>query len=439
MLEFQCPHCNEVLSIPEQFLGSEGTCRKCKGKITITQQTPHDKDKEFNAYSVNRNPTLIAMHVETSGPSSRKFNLIEVSGIKIDQDGKELDSFWSFCNPDQAIPEKIQERTGITDDMVLQAPLPYEVLNDFFNWAGSQVVFLCDHAHYHAKFLSAALYQEDFEPPKAYILDVMKWAKAMAVPTSQYKLRVMLESLGHPLRSTHRRAMDTSQGVREMVKFLVVEQQKADGHYTDSGMLSKLMRKKEEAEKTKVVYDAILALANPLDEMCGEKFHARESYFARKNPMKTERTENGNKNKNSHKVPLTPVPFLMHMPEWYEEKKRVVETSINHPDMFKDEENRSHGAGTTWEFSMLEASQSRNPKEKHRHLVDAISQGAMDPWPYEQLTGLYIQVKDYRSAHKVCERYFDTDSWQLPKNVKMSLKLLDRLERLEQQIIKPVS
>ncbi len=434
MLEFQCPHCSEVLNIPEQFLGSDGTCRKCKGKITITRQIAHDTEKEFNAYADKRSPTLIAIHVETSGPSSRKFNLIEVSGIKTDLEGKELDSFWSFANPDQGIPDKIQDRTGISDDMVAQAPYPYEVLKDFFNWVGPHAVLLCDHAHYHAKFLSAALYREDIEPPKVCILDVMTWAKALGVPTSQYKLRIMLEAIGYTLKQQHRRAMDTSQGIREMAAFLVMEQEKANGYRSDSGILRKLIHKKEEAEKIKSVYDAILTLANPLDEMCGEKFHARESYFARKAPPKPERKGNG----NGAKPPLTPVPFLMHMPEWYDEKKRIIQTSVNHPDMFKDEEHRSHGAGTTWEFAMLEASQAENPKERHRHLMDAVSLGARDPWPYEQLTGLYIQVKDYRSAHKICERYFDMDSWQLPKNVNLSLRLLDRLERLERQLMKPV-
>ena len=35
MIEFQCPHCKLILHIPEEFIGSTGTCKNCRNSITI--------------------------------------------------------------------------------------------------------------------------------------------------------------------------------------------------------------------------------------------------------------------------------------------------------------------------------------------------------------------------------------------------------------------
>ena len=425
MLEFQCPHCNEILSIPEQFIGSKGTCRKCKSTITIEPQSTHDAEKEFNAYGELKNPTLVILHCETTGPSSRKNNLIEVAAIKFDLNVQELDTYWSFCNPDQLIPEKIVERTGITDDMVAQAPFPYEVLKELFDWTGPHTLFLCDHAHFHSKFLTAALYQEDIEPPECQILDVTKWARQLNVAAQEYKLRSLLESIGNPLSRDQHRALNTCQGIRVLVAHLMEKQETADGFHHDTTMIGKLAHRKEQPKKEKAIYNALLTMSSPVTEMYGENFHAHEGYLARKS-----HTSNCNGEKRSP----TPLPFLMHMPEWYEEKKRLIETAVHHPEMAGIEGLRSHEEDTPWEFALMEASQSHDADEQRQHWLEAVSLGARDPMPYEKLTGFYIKAQDYKSAQRVCERFFETEGWKNPQNGHLSLKLLERLHKLERRL-----
>lgn len=40
VIDFVCPHCNQNLSIPEQYLGQSGKCNKCGGSITINVAPP---------------------------------------------------------------------------------------------------------------------------------------------------------------------------------------------------------------------------------------------------------------------------------------------------------------------------------------------------------------------------------------------------------------
>ncbi|HPO14479.1 MAG TPA: hypothetical protein PLI09_13635 [Candidatus Hydrogenedentes bacterium] len=35
MLLFSCPHCDEILKVPEEYLGRKGRCNKCGGRIAL--------------------------------------------------------------------------------------------------------------------------------------------------------------------------------------------------------------------------------------------------------------------------------------------------------------------------------------------------------------------------------------------------------------------
>ena len=35
VIEYQCPHCNRILKVPEKFIGLEGACSFCGTRLTI--------------------------------------------------------------------------------------------------------------------------------------------------------------------------------------------------------------------------------------------------------------------------------------------------------------------------------------------------------------------------------------------------------------------
>lgn len=64
---------------------------------------------------------VVVMDVETSGLSPIEDKIIEVGAVKL-INGKVVDRYATFVNPKCEIEEKIEEVTGITNEMVKESP-----------------------------------------------------------------------------------------------------------------------------------------------------------------------------------------------------------------------------------------------------------------------------------------------------------------------------
>ena len=126
--------------------------------------------------------------------------------------------------------------------------------------------------------------------------------------------------------------------------------------------------------------------------------------------------------------------MILHMPEWYEEKKRAIEAVLSAGEAREQAVATLNAEDEAWAQAMVDATKSHDPDEQRKLLMLAVSLGARDPWPYERLTGFFIKSRDYLSAQKVCQRYFDGDVWKQPRHADSSWKLLDRMEKLERRL-----
>src|SRR5699024_11962781 len=77
--------------------------------------------------------------VETTGLSPVYDTIIELAGVKMYQ-GEIIDRFERFANPHQALSDTIIRITGITDDMLVDAPEVGDVLEEFHEWVGDSVL-----------------------------------------------------------------------------------------------------------------------------------------------------------------------------------------------------------------------------------------------------------------------------------------------------------
>ncbi len=419
MVEYQCPHCKTVLKVPERFVGSRGTCRNCRKTITIEIGGARVASNEFSdTPKPMRPPVLVALHLVLTGPTSRKDSIIEVGAIKVGLNGAEQDQYWSFANPDGPIPEATVERTGIKNDMVAAAPSPLDVMHDLFNWAGPNAIFFTDHAHLHAKFLCAAYYREDLEPPAGRIVDVCNWAEQLEVRAPEYRLRSLLGAIGVAAMPNYR-AMESAQAVAKLI-----------GHFLPKE--SERLPKAEDAKPQRRgagpdprLNDRLYALAFSFEQTCGPKFHMRDIFEERR------------RQKNGYGQPPTagmPTPLIIHMPEWYQEKKRMIESALSSAENPLGDMPALAPEDEKWTQAMVDATKSHDPEEQRQLLMRAVSLGARDPWPYERLTGFFIKSKDYLSAQKICQRYFDMDLWKQPRNADSSWRLLERMEKLERRL-----
>ena len=97
------------------------------------------KDMVVNSHAQNLDDTYIVFDLETTGFSPSVNRIIEIGAVKVES-GKITERFSTFVNPDVPIPFRIEELTGINDNMVLDAPRIDEVLPEFLEFCGDAVM-----------------------------------------------------------------------------------------------------------------------------------------------------------------------------------------------------------------------------------------------------------------------------------------------------------
>lgn len=111
------PQRNYIYATPTPFIDE-----KQVDFFTTEQELPDNLKGEF-----------VVFDVETTGLNPKKCEIIELGAVKI-VDGKITDSFESFIHPMKSISEEITELTGISNDMVKDAPTIGDVLGDFYKF-----------------------------------------------------------------------------------------------------------------------------------------------------------------------------------------------------------------------------------------------------------------------------------------------------------------
>lgn len=77
--------------------------------------------------------TFVVFDLETTGKSYITNKIIELGAVRI-VDGKIVDTFSTFVNPECKIPNEISQLTGIIDSMVESAPTFPEIIADFYKY-----------------------------------------------------------------------------------------------------------------------------------------------------------------------------------------------------------------------------------------------------------------------------------------------------------------
>lgn len=90
--------------------------------------------------------SYVAVDLETTGIGAKREKITEIGMVKV-EDGRVIDTFHTLVNPHRSIPERIVELTGITDEMVQDAPGIEEVLPQVIGFCegypliGHQIIF----------------------------------------------------------------------------------------------------------------------------------------------------------------------------------------------------------------------------------------------------------------------------------------------------------
>lgn len=153
---------------------------------------------------------VIVFDLETTGFYPNNGDEIISFGAVLFRDGElvESETFYSLVNPKRRIPKVIVELTGITNEMVQDAPDLMQVLHDFMEFVGRRL--LIAHASGHDKqFLNAALWRTSKINLNHRVLDMMMVAKWLEPNLEGYSLDDLLESCCIPITERHHALQDS--------------------------------------------------------------------------------------------------------------------------------------------------------------------------------------------------------------------------------------
>lgn len=160
--------------------------------------------------------TFICFDIETTGLSAARDKITEIGAVKV-ENGVITDTFSTFANPEMPIPQKITQLTGITDDMVKDAPSQSEAVGAFLEFAGDNVL-VAHNAPFDTSFIAKAC--EDMGREYNYTsIDTVAISRAILTDIKNCKLDTVAKFLRLGDFNHHRATDDAEMLARIFINF----------------------------------------------------------------------------------------------------------------------------------------------------------------------------------------------------------------------------
>ena len=202
--------------------------------------------------------SFVVFDIETTGFSQSNDRIIEIGAVKVVH-GEIVDKYSSFVNPEVPIPYKIEQLTGISDSMVMDAPTIEVVLPEFLAFCqGSSLV--AHNASFDVGFIQKNAERLGTEIDFT-VIDTVGLSRILLPELSRYRLNTVAKALGITLENHHRAVDDAGATAEIFVKLIEMLKERDIFNVDDIDKLGKLS---PEAIKKLPSYHAILLAKNDI-------------------------------------------------------------------------------------------------------------------------------------------------------------------------------
>ncbi len=199
--------------------------------------------------------TFVVLDLETSGASPQSGSAItEIGAVKV-CGGQVLGTFKTFVNPGTPLPPFITELTGITDEMLQDAPQIQSVLPLLFEFLGSEktTVFVAHNAPFDLSFLKASAALHGYLWPNFRVIDTVKAARFVLTKddVANYQLGTLAAYFRTEISPNHR-ALDDALATVDVLHG-IIERMGTFGITTINQMINARAKKERTNNQRRVV------------------------------------------------------------------------------------------------------------------------------------------------------------------------------------------
>ncbi len=200
--------------------------------------------------------SFVVFDLETTGFSPVKNKIIEIGAVRF-ENGKVVDRFSTFVNPQVPIPYRIEQLTKINDSMVLEAPTIDVILPQFMEFCKGAVM-VGHNVGFDIGFIEENCRTQGIETDFTTV-DTVGIARVLLPQLGRYKLDTVAKTLGISLENHHRAVDDaecTAWIFDRFVKML------SDRGITDLEAMNELGRTSDERILKMPTYHIIILAKN---------------------------------------------------------------------------------------------------------------------------------------------------------------------------------
>ncbi len=231
----------------------------------------NDKGQDFNQ-------DFVVFDIETTGFSPVENRIIEIGAVKVSQ-GKIVDRFSTFVNPEVPIPFEIEKLTSITDEMVINAEKIETILPQFLAFCEG-CMLVAHNASFDMSFIMENCDRQGIAHDFTYI-DTVGIARVMLPGQAKHTLDAVAKTLGVSLEN-HHRAVDDAEATAEIFVKLIPRMEK-DG-ITTLAQINEKGKASPDIIKRLPTYHAIILAKNNVGRMNLYRLVSQShlTYFARR-------------------------------------------------------------------------------------------------------------------------------------------------------------